>query len=240
MIFLYILVKIKEAFMDLDRIKNHFEEEAKEFDIIIQKLIPNYNLMIDALVSAIPFAENSNFTLIDLGCGTGTISKTIKNLFPNANITCVDISKNMLQIAESKLNGKVKCICEDFYNFEFPQKYNLIVSSLALHHLETDSDKLMFYKKIYSALNPGGIFINIDVVLASDDKLQNTYMQKWQEYMAANVSKQEIEEKWLPSYYAEDRPTKLSTHLEMLKECNFSCIDVVFKYYNFAVYTGKK
>ena len=37
--------------MRTDRIKNHFEEEAAEFDVVIQKLIPNYNEMIDALVS---------------------------------------------------------------------------------------------------------------------------------------------------------------------------------------------
>ena len=150
--------------MRIDRIKKHFEEEAAEYDIIIQKLIPHYNQMIDALVSTIPFSKESTFSVIDLGCGTGTISKAVKNEFPNINITCVDISGNMLELAKNKIGGDVTCIPADFNSFNFPQKYDLIVSSLALHHLENDNDKLEFYRKIYSALNQDGVFINIDVI----------------------------------------------------------------------------
>jgi len=106
--------------------------------------------------------------------------------------------------------------------------------------LETDYDKCEFYKKIYAALNTGGIFINIDVVLGSDDSLQSVYMRKWQEFMAKSVSEREIQEKWLVNYAAEDRPTQLTTHLEMLKDCGFPVVDIVYKYYNYAVYCAKK
>ncbi|WP_310601552.1 class I SAM-dependent methyltransferase [Anaerosporobacter sp.] len=226
--------------MRTEQIKTHFEEEAKEYDIIIQKLIPHYNEMIDALVSIIPFSKDSNFTMIDLGCGTGTISKAVKTSFSNVDITCVDVAENMLEIAKDKIGGDVNCIQADFNTFQFPKKYNLIVSSLALHHLETDNDKKEFYKKIYSALTDDGIFINLDVVLGSDEKLQKVYIDKWKEFMLQNVSEEEVANKWLPNYYAEDRPTQLVTHLAMLKECGFSYIDVVYKYYNYAVYMGKK
>ncbi|MDR0306448.1 MAG: methyltransferase domain-containing protein [Chitinispirillales bacterium] len=226
--------------MRINRIKNHFEEEAEEYDIIIQKLIPYYNQMVDALVSVIPFSEESVFSTIDLGCGTGTISKSLKNKFPNAGITCVDISVNMLEIAKNKIGGNVNCIQADFNGFDFPQKYDLIVSSLALHHLENDNDKLEFYKKINLSLNQDGVFINIDVVLGNDGFMQELYMKKWQEFMEKNVSVEEIDRKWIPNYYAEDRPAKLITHLDMLRESGFTDIDVIYKFYNFTVYTAKK
>ncbi|MCL1971968.1 MAG: class I SAM-dependent methyltransferase [Endomicrobia bacterium] len=224
--------------MIIDRIKVHFEEEAKEFDSIIQKLIPHYNDMIEALVSVIPFAKDSSFSIIDLGCGTGTIAKEIKSNFKNADITCVDISPNMLEIAKTKA-GSGKYIQADFNSFAFPEKYDLIVSSLALHHLENDNAKLEFYKKIYEALTPDGVFINIDVVLGEDDIIQNAYMEKWKSFMRKNVSKQEITDKWLPNYYAEDRPAQLMTHIDMLKKSGFSIVDIIYKYYNFSVYLAK-
>jgi len=226
--------------MRTDRIKKHFEEEANKFDIIIQKLIPNYNQMIDALVSVIPFSNERIFSMIDLGCGTGTISQSIKSRYPNAKITCVDIAGKMLEIAKDKIGGNIICIQADFNEFEFPNNYDLIVSSLALHHLENDNDKLAFYKKIYSSLNESGVFINIDVVLGSDNDIQDVYMKKWKEFMSKNVSDEEINNKWLPTYYAEDRPTQLITHLDMLKKSGFSCVDVIYKYFNYAVYIGKK
>jgi len=65
------------------------------------------------------------------------------------------------------------------------------------------------------------------------------YMRKWREFMKNSVSAEEIDGKWIPNYYAEDRPTKLITHLDMLKVCGFSSIDVIYKFYNFAVYIAK-
>ncbi|MDR1695092.1 MAG: class I SAM-dependent methyltransferase [Endomicrobium sp.] len=224
--------------MNTGRIKAHFEEEAKEFDSVIQKLIPHYNDMIGALVSVIPFAKDAGFSMIDLGCGTGTVAKEIKNGFPDADVTCVDISPNMLEIAKTKI-GSGKYIQADFNGFSFPQKYGLIVSSLALHHLENDSLKFEFYKKIFEALTPDGIFINIDVVLGEDDAIQSAYMEKWKSFMRTNISEREMTDKWLPNYYAEDRPAKLTSHLEMLKKCGFSKTDVVYKHYNFSVYLAK-
>ncbi len=105
--------------MKTDRIRNHFEEEAKEYDTVIQKLIPQYSEMIEALVSVIPYSKDRNFSMIDLGCGTGTISKTVKDNFINVNITCVDIADNMLEIAKAKIDGEINCIQSDFNTFEF-------------------------------------------------------------------------------------------------------------------------
>ena len=226
--------------MRMDIVKNHFEDEADEFDNIIKKLIPNYTDMVDILTLFIPFSKESDFSMIDLGCGTGTISKSVKDIFPNVNITCVDIAGKMLEIAKNKIGGNIISIQADFSNFEFPEKYDLIVSSLALHHLENDADKMIFYEKIFHALNRNGIFMNIDVVLGSDDFIQELYMEKWKDFMKTNVSVEEINNKWLVNYYKEDRPTKLITHLEMLKKCGFSCVDVIYKYFNYAVYIGKK
>ena len=226
--------------MRTERIKLHFEEEALEFDSTIVKLIPDYLKMVEVLTSAINIPDDSSFSMIDLGCGTGTISKTMKERFPNVNVTCVDIAGKMLEIAKHKVGGNVTCIQADFNNFEFSEKYDVVVSSLALHHLENDSDKLEFYKKIFSALTDNGIFINIDVVLGSDDAIQELYMKKWKAFMSKSVSEDEINNKWLVNYYAEDRPAKMISHLDMLRDCGFSSVDVIYKYFNFAVYTGKK
>jgi tRNA (cmo5U34)-methyltransferase len=58
--------------------------------------------------------------------------------------------------------------------------------------------------------------------------------------MRKNVSDEEINNKWLPTYHAEDRPIKLISHLDMLNKSGFSCVDVIYKYFNYAVYIGKK
>jgi tRNA (cmo5U34)-methyltransferase len=80
---------------------------------------------------------------------------------------------------------------------------------LALHHIETDSEKKEFYTKIFKILTNSGQFINADVVLATTDYQQNINMNRWIDYMNRSVSTEEILNKWIPSYKAEDRPSKL-------------------------------
>ena len=226
--------------MSIDRVKQHFQQEAIEFDEIIRKLIPHYEQMIEALISIIPFSNDNRFNVIDLGCGTGAVSKAIADKFPNAIFTCVDLSENMLQMAKTKLGDQADYIEADFNTFEFSQQYDLIVSSLALHHLVTDEDKLTFYKKINGALTPGGQFTNIDIVLGSSDALQRVYLDKWKAFMAEHISQEEIEQKWMPKYAGEDHPASMMTHLDMMRSCGFKAIDIVYKYYKAVVYTGMK
>jgi tRNA (cmo5U34)-methyltransferase len=226
----------------MDKIKQHFEEEAREFDRIIVSLIPEYARMVETLVSALPFDQSSPIRMIDLGCGTGTVAASVLTAFPKAQITCLDLAENMLEMARTKLAGhaQVRYVLGDFATFHFDAPYDAVVSSLALHHLVTDADKKSFYRRIYGALAPGGVFYNADVVLGSSDFLQGIYMQKWREFMRRSVSEQEVEEKWIPKYEAEDRPAKLVDQMEWLAEIGFAGVDVLWKCYNFAVYGGVK
>lgn len=228
--------------METNTIKNHFESEAKEFDEVIKNLIPYYNQMVEALVLSIPFDKNMEINVIDLGCGTGTISKAVKTSFPNAKITCVDLAENMILMAKDKLRDfqGIKYLQGDFNNFIFPEKYNVVISSLALHHLISDEDKKDFYKKIYENLTDNGFFCNADVVLGSNDFNTELYMEKWKEYMIKNVGKDETENKWVPKYYEEDKPIDLMKHFSFMEEIGFKEFDIYWKYYNFSVYGGKK
>lgn len=226
----------------INKIINHFEGEAEQYDGIIKNLIPYYHQMVEALVNTLPFDHSENIEVIDLGCGTGTISRAVKDAYPKAKITCLDISGKMLQIAAGKLSDAQDAayINSNFYDFNFDKKYDAVVSSLALHHLATKEDKLDFYRKIYSCLNIDGIFINADVVLASTDILQERFMEQWKNFMRINVPTDEVESKWIPTYYEEDRPAQMMEHFEMLKDVGFEVVDVVWKYYNYAVYMAAK
>jgi tRNA (cmo5U34)-methyltransferase len=224
----------------MHEVKRHFEGEARDFDRIILTLIPDYVRMLDALVAALPFERTRAVRVIDLGCGTGTVARAVLDAFPNAFVTCVDVAANMIAMAQSKLghHARANYILGDFETFEFEGEYDAVLSSLALHHLLTDEDKRHFYRRIYENLSPGGVFYNADVVLASNEFLQSVYLERWVAFMRREVCQAEIEAKWIPKYNAEDRPARLTDQLAWLVEIGFADIDVIWKYYNFAVYGG--
>ena len=224
-----------------DHVKEHFEAEAHEFDRLIWKLIPYYNEMADAVVSSIPFETGDRVNILDLGCGTGNMTKKIKDCFVNSVITCVDFSDNMLEAAEKKLSGKdgVRYVKSDISELVLEAGYNAVVSSLAIHHLE-DSQKIQLFRTVFDCLCEGGIFVNADIVLGSADTIQKTYVMKWKEYMLRNVPSDEIENTWIPKYEREDKPAVLIDQTRWLEEAGFRNVDIVWKYYNFGVYCGFK
>jgi tRNA (cmo5U34)-methyltransferase len=224
----------------VDKIKQHFEEEARDFDRIILTLIPEYQRMLEALIAALPFDSPAPIKLIDLGCGTGTVAQSVLDAFPNAQVTCLDLAENMIAMAQAKLapHPGVRFVVGDFMTFE--GEYDAVVSSLALHHLATDEAKSRFYERIYARLRPGGVFYNGDAVLASSNVLQATYMRQWRGFMRRSISEAEIENKWIAKYRAEDHPAKLLDQLTWLTAIGFADVDVLWKHYNFAVYGGVK
>ena len=228
--------------MTTSTIKEHFETEAFEFDSQIIKIIPYYEQMITALIDSVQFEPFAAIRIIDLGCGTGTVAKRLGDKFPNSTIVCLDIASKMIEIAKYKMSGRknTEFIVGDFSKIEFKEPFDVVVSSLALHHIQTDEEKKEFYTKIYKVLTNSGQFLNADVVLASTDYLQNINMNRWIDYMNKSVPMEEIQQRWLPAHKTEDRPSILMEQLKWLDEIGFENVDVIWKYYNFSVYGGVK
>ena len=225
----------------MKNVKDHFEEEAEEFDELIRTLIPFYEDMINSLVLSLPFHRKEEIKILDLGCGTGTISQEVKKRFPNASITCVDLAENMIKMAKTKLSiyPDVEFVRADFRDLNFKGEYNAVISSLALHHLQPEEQK-SFYCRVKEFLKEGGVFYNADNILGSTTHLNQVYMDKWVEFMLKSHTQEDIDTIWLPRYREEDFPSPLRSHIHWLEEAGFRDVDVVWKCYMFGVYGGKK
>lgn len=223
------------------KIKAIFERKAQEYDDFMLKCIPDYLNLIENLIDIIPFNSNAQINICDLGSGTGNVTKQLMQVFPCANITCVDISPMMTDFAKSKLNDPtIKFEVADFNDYKFKDRYDVIVSALALHHLESNDDKKSFYKQIYDALNPGGVFYNADIVISACENSENKNMENWIEWLRNYHTEEDLMEMVINRYYEEDRPTTLANHLKWMQDIGFRNTDVIWKQKKGAVYGGYK
>ncbi|WP_304125073.1 trans-aconitate 2-methyltransferase [Methanosphaera cuniculi] len=221
-------------------LKTHFNQASEDFDTLVEKTIPKYNEMIDALVNSIP--EKENLRILDLGCGTGNITLQVLERFPDAKVTCLDISDKMLDVAKEKLAGyeNVEFVLGDFTIVDIIDDYDAIISSLALHHIKDENDKRQMYQCIFDSLKQGGVFYNADVIEANSKynaKLNERIADK---YMAENQVTTEDMADHKNKRKHNDHPITMMDHLRLLEDVGFKEIDVIWKYYTNAVYGGTR
>lgn len=218
--------------MEFDNISSSYDEQRKQ-------LIPCFD---DFYNSSVAIAEviNERPNILDVGAGTGLFSSFILGKFPEAKLTLIDISEKMLEVAKQRFRDyrDFKYIVDDYYHYDFTEKYDIIISALSIHHL-TDEQKEKFYKKCYSILENHGLFINADQVLGNTTFMDSLYKKHWRKSVEqSGLSKAEI----LSGYERTklDKEATLSQQLTWLRESGFSDVECVYKYYHFAVMFGRK
>ena len=192
-----------------------------------------------------------NSHILDLGCGDGIVMDELLRTDNSIEATLIDGSEDML--------GRAKDRLKDFKNVHFIrasfqellnkttllQNYDFIVSSLAIHHL-TMEEKTVLFKTIYSHLNVDGYFLNIDVVLAPSDVLEQWYLLLWKEWIDERKSFLGIEGGhyedivWKYKENADNKPDVLTAQLNLLQAIGFTDVDCFYKYGIFTMYGGKK
>lgn len=141
-----------------------FNEKAKDWDA---------SEMRKALSSAIgsSILENVYFhdqmSVMDFGAGTGLISSQVAPMVKK--IVAVDISEAMLNklVSKPELHGKVEVVCQDIVHKSIAEKFDLIMSAMAMHHVK-DTSKLI--QRFSEHLRPRGI-----IALADLDKEDGSF-----------------------------------------------------------------
>ena len=104
-------------------------------------------------------AVNSNDKVLDLACGTGTLSLWIKQAQLDCEVYGVDADEEILSIAKLKANkNNVNIDFTRALSFDLPfddSYFDCVVTSLFFHHLSW-SEKIRTAKEIFRVLKPGG------------------------------------------------------------------------------------
>ncbi len=99
--------------------------------------------------------------VLDLACGTGTLTVLIKNAAPQAEVFGIDGDPKILMIARKKARaGKFEIQFDEGMSFDLPyqnESFDRVVSSLFFHHV-TRENKLKTLKEVKRVLKQGGEF----------------------------------------------------------------------------------
>lgn len=100
-------------------------------------------------------------TAVDLACGTGSVALILAR--DGLRVTAVDLSEEMLTVAQQKasqMDNPPLFLCQPLQKLYLPRGVDMAVCALdSLDYITNPDDCKEAIRRIYKALNPGGIFI---------------------------------------------------------------------------------
>ena len=136
----------------------YFDNIAKEWDST--RRVERAKIIAEEISRNLDNLEKKS--AMEFGCGTGLISFNLVNKMKN--ITLIDSSEEMINIVNEKISNlglkNIKSKCCDISNVTVNEKYDIIYSSMSLHHIV---DVKALINKLYKLINNNGVLCIVDL-----------------------------------------------------------------------------
>jgi tRNA (cmo5U34)-methyltransferase len=231
------------------------ESDSAIYRAIADVAVPRRADMTASLVAAAPHADQQPIRIVDLGAGDGVLCEALLTRFPRATATLLDGSESMRAAAASRLQrfgDRTQIAKFDLASLDWWDRMSgadLVVSSLALHHLN-DAKKQYLYKAAVDRLAAGGALLVADLVDPQAAALRSAAADRWDalaRHQAAELGAPELftrfqDERWNHFRFrdATDQPSALLHHLVWLRHAGFAVVDCVWMDAGHAVFGGFK
>ncbi len=164
--------------------------------------------------------------LLDLGCGDGRLAALALDARPSlGHVVALDRSAPMLDSARARFDGDPRVTVRSWDMADSIASFgdfDIIVSGLAIHHLE-DERKQSLLTEIAQGLLPGGLYANLEVVKSATPELHA-------EFLAA-IGRTADD--------PEDKLVDIETQLSWMRAAGLTQVDCLWRWQGFALLVGQ-
>ena len=222
-------------------IEEAFSARAATYDATRRLLIPCFDDFYRIAVEQAPHERDAAIEVLDLGAGTGLLSAFFAEAYPRARFTLVDVSDAMLDQARERFggdSGRFQYRVLDYASSPLPGEFDLIVSCLSIHHL-SDDEKRALFRKARGGLRTGGAFINADEVLGATPDVEARNQTAWLREARSRGATEDDLTASMGRMNVFDQTAAVEDQLRWLADAGFRDVDCAYKYYMFAVMSGR-
>ena len=138
-----------------------YDFTPQSYVAMMREAVPGYEQLEDETVAATGVDAKS---VLELGTGTGETARRVLDRHPEAQLVGIDASPGMVNVARESLPSDRVTLLVSRLEDPLPEgPFDLVVSALAVHHLE-GTRKVDLFQRIASTLAPAGRFVLADVV----------------------------------------------------------------------------
>jgi ubiquinone/menaquinone biosynthesis C-methylase UbiE len=191
-------------------------------------------------------------SVLDLGCGPGSLSLRVARGYPQAEILAVDAEEALLSLgcaAAASCGSPIRFLQADLREggwwAERDGQFDLVISATALHWLNAEH-LTQTYRRIFRALKPGGCFLNSDHYASDHAETQAHYralLRSWQQTAFGASGAEDWHGFWRgltaelaregkavslaedSTWEGSDNGLSRSFHLQTLQDCGFARVE---------------
>lgn len=218
-----------------------FDTLSSDYTETIERCFPRYREMLWAVLDYLPQGRRFN-SVLELGCGTGNLSALLREAFPDASLRLVDISGDSLEACGSRLGTSDRLILDqqDFNKAEYDDgSFDLIVSSIAIHHLDSEGKRSLF-RRMKNWLTDDGVLCFADQCAGATEDLYAKHMSNWKELTIQAGASDSEWEMWMQHQAEHDHHDTLTEQLDWLRQAGFSVVDCTWRYLLWSVIQARK
>lgn len=221
-------------------VRDAFNASAQDYDRLRPALIPCFDDFYGVAVRLLGEPGPAPLRVLDLGAGTGLMSLFVLAAFPNARLTLVDVSEDMLALARKRFTGNpnVEFRAADYAAAGLGEGWDAIVSALSIHHLPHDAKRDLF-GRVARALVPGGVFVNAEQVLGETPAIEARQEAWWhREIRRRGATEHDVAQAL--ERMRHDIMATAGDQLTWMVEAGLTEVHSPYRCHRFAVLTGRR
>jgi len=221
------------------------EEVTSAFEDMLERSIPQYDVMRDAV-----FEIGSNFVtsrtdVVDLGCSRGNALEPFVRRFGAHNrFVGVEISEPMRAAATDRFKGYISCGVVEVRSMDLREEYPPVRASLTLSVFTLQfvpiEHRQRVVQDVYDHTLPGGAFVLVEKVLGRSAHVDRLLVDRYYALKAANGYSQEAILRKRLALEGVLVPVTAKWNEDLLHLAGFSQVDCFWRWMNFAAWLAIK
>lgn len=234
------------------------EAWQRSWDQLEEGLVPDRELWIGAMLDVVDAIGIEAPTVLDLACGTGTVTRRLLRRRAAAHSIAVDIDPVLLNIASATFDGddRVRIVRADLRNPAWidalpEREVDATLTATALHWLPEDTVRRL-YRDLAHLVRPGGVVAHAEVMpledlpalgvglarlererraahLSDGSSAWNAWWQKAAQDPALGAASEERRAVFPTNYPAEEFSPPAEWHIAALRYAGFAEAGVVWR-----------
>ena len=213
---------------------------AEEYDAKIRQTLPFYEEFYEQVVGIVEVWGRKELSWLDIGCGTGKMYEAAEERLSIREFVFMDISEGMLAVAGERFQaGGNRFERMSVLEMEDIEKYD-VVTAIQVHHYLSERDRKLALERCCRALKAGGLFFTFENIAPDSEAGRRLALDRWREYQIRNGKSREEADGHIKRYGVDYFPLTVGAHFELMRECGFHGVELIWMSYMQAGFMGMK